>query len=143
MMAAMALIISIAALGACIWLGWEIAGLKQRWGRLYGLRAAMVETEAALQELMSELDEAGQALLQELDSRLGQAQDGSSTSLGQEAAAGGQDVEQPASQSSLEEKRAAVIGLAERGYTVEEIARDVELPKGEVRLILDLERFRQ
>ncbi|NLY51590.1 MAG: hypothetical protein GX063_01610 [Firmicutes bacterium] len=142
-MAVLALILSIVALGFCIWLAWEVGGLKERWARLYGLRAAMVETETALQELMRELDQAGQTLLEELDSRLSQIQEGGSLNLSQDLTAQSEEDDSAAFQGNIEEKRGLVIGLAEQGYTVEEIARDANIPKGEVQLILDLERFRQ
>ncbi|NLY29035.1 MAG: hypothetical protein GX047_00180 [Firmicutes bacterium] len=142
-MAGLALILSIAALGICIWLVREVAGLKERWARLYGLRAAMVETEASLQELMRELDHAGQTLLQELDSRFSQVQEGGNLNTRQDLTAQVEGKESAPSQVNIEEKRAVVIGLAEQGYTLEEIARNANLPKGEVQLILDLERFRQ
>ncbi|NLA58962.1 MAG: hypothetical protein GX855_08710 [Firmicutes bacterium] len=145
-MAVLALVLSIIALGMCIWLGREVAGLKERWARLYGLRAAMVETETALQELMRELDEAGQTLLKELDSRLCQSQDGGNPdprpSLRQDLMAENQE-DSLAYRLDIEEKRTSVIALAQQGYTVEEIAQDAEIPKGEVQLILDLEKFRQ
>ncbi|NLJ24118.1 MAG: DUF2802 domain-containing protein [Firmicutes bacterium] len=133
-----AMVLSMVALGIAVWLGWEVAELKQRWARLYGLRAAMVETEAALQELMDELDKSGQALLEELDIRVHSAR-----LLDQASAADGGGSKPSAAITDTQEKRVAVIGLSQRGYTVEEIARELGIPRGEVQLVLDLERLRQ
>ena len=46
-------------LGIAVWLGWEVAELKQEVGKAIWPEGAMVETEAALQELMDELDKSG------------------------------------------------------------------------------------
>ena len=136
----LAVVLSIVAVGITLWHGWEIAELKQRWARLYGLRAAMVETETALQELMDELDRSGQILLEEIDSRL------HSLRLLEEAS----NTEEELGKSNLsaittdvQEKRVAVIGLSQQGYTVEEIARELGVPRGEVQLVLDLEHMRR
>ena len=40
-------------------------------------------------------------------------------------------------------KTGLVIALAQQGYTVEAISTEVEMPRGEVQLILDLERVRK
>jgi len=142
-MTALALVLSIAALGICIWLAREVAGLRERWARLYGLKAAMVETETALQDLMRELDNAGKTLIAELDRRLSQAHESGSCSAGQGFTVSGPKTESAGSREDAEDKRAAVIALVQQGYTVEEIAREMKIPRGEVQLILDLERFRQ
>lgn len=140
----LAAVLSMLALGISLWLAWEVAGLKQRWARLYGLRSAMVETETALEELMDELDKSGQTLLAELDTRLIQAQgiELSSVATREEKSSAKTKVS-PISLTDTEEKRVAVIGLGEQGYTVEEISRALGIPRGEVQLILDLDRFRQ
>ncbi|NMB11098.1 MAG: hypothetical protein GX977_02310 [Firmicutes bacterium] len=140
----LAAVLSMLALGISLWLAWEVAGLKQRWARLYGLRSAMVETETALEELMDELDKSGQTLLAELDTRLIQAQGielSSVATRGEKSSA--KTKVSPISLTDTEEKRVAVIGLGEQGYTVEEISRALGIPRGEVQLILDLDRFRQ
>ena len=138
----LAAVLSMLALGISLWLAWEVAGLKQRWARLYGLRSAMVETETALEELMDELDKSGQTLLAELDTRLIQAQGIELSSVATRGEKSSAKVS-PISLTDTEEKRVAVIGLGEQGYTVEEISRALGIPRGEVQLILDLDRFRQ
>jgi len=104
----------------------------------------MVETETALQEMMDELDKSGRALLKELDARLVQAQ-GIELSTTTDSVLGGSTNGRLSSlpKGDAVEKRAAVIGLSQLGYTVEEISRALGIPRGEVQLILDLDRFRQ
>lgn len=133
-----ATVVSMIALGIALWLAWEVAELKQRWARLYGLRAAMVETETALQELMDELDKSGQILLEELDTRLQGV--GFSDQANMEDQGG--EHEPSVRITDIQEKRLTVIGLSQRGYTVEEIAKKLGVPRGEVQLVLDLERLR-
>lgn len=134
-----AMVVSMVALAIAVWLGWEVAELKQRWARLYGLRAAMVETETALQELMDELDKSGQTLLEELDTRIHSAWSLDQADAGDQGGGSAPSIRI----TDTQEKRVAVIGLSQRGYTVEEIARELCVPRGEVQLVLDLERLRQ
>lgn len=138
------MVVSVLALGIALWLSWEVAGLKERWARLYGLRSAMVETETALQELMLELDRSGQTLLEELDFRLNQTGISSPVAASDAREEGLINVKASSiSTGDIDDKRIAVIGLGQQGYTVEEIARRLGIMRGEVQLILDLERFRQ
>jgi hypothetical protein len=141
-MVLLATILSLLALGISLWLAWEVAGLKQRWARLYGLRSAMVETETALEELMDELDKSGQTLLTEIDTRLIQAQ-GIEFSNAIKAEPSAAATASSGSAADIEGKRVAVIGLSQQGYTVEEISRALGIPRGEIQLIVDLEHFRK
>lgn len=148
--------LAIIALGLALWCVREILGLKERWARLYGLRSAMVETETTLQELMDELDRSGQALIAELDQRLrtqgvppsvvtsGVTIDettAKSPSHQGESKSSEQGILHKAEEAPS--KTEAVVNLARQGYTVKDIAKELELHQGEVQLILDLEQFRQ
>ncbi|MEW5723331.1 MAG: hypothetical protein AB1896_09510 [Thermodesulfobacteriota bacterium] len=68
-------------------------------------------------------------LLEQADQRLSQA-------AGSQPDPGGSDKANPAAP----ENRALVLRLADRGLSVEEIARQAKLHRGEVELILDLEK---
>ena len=132
-MAFVALVISTVACGLALWCAREVSGLKQRWARLYGLRSAMVETETTLQELMEELDESGRALIAEIADP--PEPDGCMT-LSDHAP-------QPSTPKAKGPTRLGrVVDLARQGYTVEAIANELDMPRGEVKLILDLEQFR-
>ena len=139
-MAFVALVISTVACGLALWCAREVSGLKQRWARLYGLRSAMVETETTLQELMEELDESGRVLIAEIDHRFARTADppepDGCMTLSDHAP-------QPSTPKAKGPTRLGrVVDLACQGYTVEAIANELDMPRGEVKLILDLEQFR-
>ena len=104
----------------------------------------MVETETALQKLMNELHASGEALIEDIDRRFARAQDLEALLRAQGGASGLADANE--SGPTVEDKArktGLVIALAQQGYTVEAISTEVEMPRGEVQLILDLERVRK
>lgn len=164
---------AVVALILGIWAVLQIYELKQRWVRLYGLRTTLTATEAALKEMMQELEKSGAALLSQLDARLAQintekentvhnpagstsgspkmpvTKPSSSGGISREASAGAngkkeqEKIQLQQPSTGPVNKTVSVIGLSQQGYTVEEIEAELGIPRGEVELILALRRLRE